>query len=442
MSAATFIALRINNAEQFKESVSEPSPNTRIYLTYGRVDPWSNEAAPDTAKTSYATVYEVWGNMIGGKKITGNDMRHIIPRFNWTANTKYIAYDDQNPNLWDKNTQFYIVTSDYNVYKCIANNNSANSTVEPTSLKQTSTDITNDGYVWKYMYTLSDQDLLRYSTNDYIPVKTLSSSDGSTQWGVQSSAVPGSIESIVITNGGSGYTNANSVIVTVTGDGTYATATANVNTVSQTIRSIVISNPGQDYSTATVTITGGNGSGATARAIISPPGGHGSNPLYELGGSAVMINGRIIGSEGGKLPTVNDYRQISLVKDVYVRDTTTVMANSAFLQAYKLQVSPVGTAYQYDEIVYQGASSSDFTFYARVLEWDSSNNVVYVINHTGTPTGGIELVGVTSTARRAVQSIVEPELDKYSGQILYVDNIKPISRDPDQTEEFKIIINF
>lgn len=441
MSAATFIALRVNNAEQFKESVSEPSPNTRIYLTYGRVEPWTNEAAPDTANTSIATVYDIWSNMVGGKKITGNDIRHIIPRFNWTSNTKYIAYDDQNPNLWDKNTKFYVVTSDYNVYKCLSNNYSSNSTVEPTSVNQSTTTSTGDGYVWKYMYTLSDQDLLRYTTDDYIPVKTLSGSDGSTQWAVQTNATKGAINSIIVTNGGSGYTNANSVIVSVSGDGTGLTAIATLNLTAQTVSNITISNPGQDYSTATITISGGEGTGATARAIISPPGGHGHDPLYELGGSSIMINGRLINSEGSVLPTVNEFRQIALLKDPYKLDTTTIMANNAFLQAYKIPVVGSGDYIQ-DEIVYQGASLATFTFYARVLHWDSANNIVYVTNHTGTPTGGIALIGSGTSSRFVSTPVIPGELDKYTGDILYVDNIKAITRDPDQTEEFKIIINF
>ena len=134
MSSATFIKFRVNNAEQFKESVSEPSPNTNLYLVYGRVNAWANDSSPSAANSSVGTEYEIWSNIIGGKKILGNDISHVIPRFNWNANTKYIAYDHRNTNLYDGNTQFYVMTSDYNVYKCLANNNGANSVVEPTAI--------------------------------------------------------------------------------------------------------------------------------------------------------------------------------------------------------------------------------------------------------------------------------------------------------------------
>jgi hypothetical protein len=78
MSSATFTNLRINSAEQFKESVSEPAPNTNIYLVYGKATAWANEASPDTANTSIDAEYEIWRNAIAGKKILGYDLAHII----------------------------------------------------------------------------------------------------------------------------------------------------------------------------------------------------------------------------------------------------------------------------------------------------------------------------------------------------------------------------
>ena len=85
--------INLYNAKQFKESVSEPNPSN-VYITFGKTLAWSNDAAPPVANTGVVTFYDVWRNMIGGKKLTGNDIRHVIPRFNWTTNTVYYAYDD------------------------------------------------------------------------------------------------------------------------------------------------------------------------------------------------------------------------------------------------------------------------------------------------------------------------------------------------------------
>jgi hypothetical protein len=49
MTSATSNKMRVNNAEQFLDSVSEPAFVT-LYLSYGKVTPWCNEAAPPQAR--------------------------------------------------------------------------------------------------------------------------------------------------------------------------------------------------------------------------------------------------------------------------------------------------------------------------------------------------------------------------------------------------------
>jgi len=97
-----------------------------------------------------------------------------------------------------------VVTSDYNVYKCIDNNRNANSTVKPTGTG-TSIITTADGYRWKFMYTISGGEITKFLTRDYMPVKTLKTNDSSAQWSVQQAAANGAINHIVITANGSGY---------------------------------------------------------------------------------------------------------------------------------------------------------------------------------------------------------------------------------------------
>jgi len=52
------------------------------------------------------------------------------------------------------------------------------------------------------------------------------------------------------------------------------------------------------------------------------------------------------------------------------------------------------------------------------------------------------LLGVTSGTARFVQSIVDAELKKYTGNLLYIHNITPIIRSSDQTESFQIVFKF
>ena len=442
MSSSTFIDLRINNAEQLKESVSEPSPNTKLFLVFGKTDAWANDASPNVSNTSIATVYEVWNNMIGGKRILGGDISLAIPRINWTSGTNYDAYDHMRSDLFDTNTKFYIMNSSYSVYKCISNNNGKISTSEPTSVNPETVSTTNDGYSWKYMYTLSDAEKIRFVSSEYIPVKTLTTDDGSLQWQVQENAIDGSINTIFVTNSGNNYSNVSNIVVSISGDGTSATAEATINSISNTISTINMTDKGTGYTYATVTITdAGAGSNATAKAIISPLGGHGSDPVYELGGKNIIIDAKLRYDEEGILPTTNDYRQIAILKDPYINLTTNVATNIAFVQATSVICDGVGN-YSEDEIVYQGASLGTATFTGRVVSWNSVTSKLLLINTTGTLTLQQSLIGSTSFVVRITTSKTDGLLKKYSGRLLYVDNIKPVVRSNDQIEDFQILIKF
>ncbi len=431
--------MKINNAEQFKESVSEPAPNTKIYLAYGKIMPWANDAAPPNANSSIATVYELWDNMIGAKRLYGSDFMHCIPRNDWTSGEIYTAYDSLNHNLFDGNTIFYVMNSQYSVYKCISNNYSKPSTVEPISLNPEIVSTTSDGYSWKYMYTLPEVERLRFLTTEYIPVKTLSYDDGSLQWSVQSSAEPGAIYSIVITNGGSGYTDPANTTITITGDGINAAGYPTVNTISNTVNAVIMTDQGSGYTYASVVINAPAGSGANARAIISPPGGHGSNPIYELGGSSIVINGRIKYDEDGVLPVTNDYRQICLLKDPLVKGSTEVATEAAILQAITLICVGAGN-YIEDEFVYQGATLETATFKGRVVSWNPTTSKLLLINTFGTPTASQSIIGASSFTVRVVASVDPEGFAKYSGRILYSDNFEPITRAEDQIEDYKIVV--
>lgn len=428
--------LSIFNAKQFRESVSEPS-SSNVYLTFGRCYPWTNENAPPQGNTSVSSFYEVWNNMIGAKKITGNDIRHCIPRVDWATDTVYNSYND----LEDSKTQsdFYVMTDDYRVYKCIANNYGANSTTKPTSTSTTSDFQTIDGYVWKFMYELSSEEQLRFLTDEYIPVREISIDDGSLQWLVQNNAISGAIHNILITNGGT-YT-ANDISITITGDGQDANAFAVRNVTTNAISSIVIDNKGINYTFANVVFSSPTGSGGIARAIISPRGGHGSDALTELGGSNLVVNMQFKSSEGSKITVQNDFRQLGMIENPYVFGSSNTISNTVVSQLTVLSLSGSSAEYIEDEYVYQGSSLAAATFKAVVTEWDSSNNKLKVSNVVGTP--GSELViGNTSTAARFLNLVTDPDMERFTGNLLYLDNIRPIERAEDQTEDFKIIFSF
>lgn len=435
----TFINMKIFLAQQLIESLSEPN-SSNLYLTFGYTQPWSNDSSPPIANTSQSTSYEHWRNMVGTKKITGNDVNHVIPRYDWTSGTVYTEYDSDNTSLYSTGIKFYVLTSTKNVYKCLSNNGGSASTIEPTAVNPATTTQTGDGYIWKYMYSLSSSDIIRFTTGTVIPIKLLTVDDGSLQWQVQQNALAGKVHVIKVTNGGSNYSNVSNLSVTITGDGSGATATASINTSTNTVSTITVINGGSNYSNASAYLTGGAGSGANLKVLISPPGGHGSNPLYELGGKSILINSKLIGDESGILSTNHDFRQIGIIKDPLLYSTGTVASNTSYSQTMDLIVSGTGGNYIQNEWVYQGASLATNTFRGRIVVHDSANNLVKLVDIIGTPNSD-SLIGNESTTSKFISSINNPDLRYNSGNLLYIDNMIAINRQIDQSENFKIIID-
>lgn len=433
--------LQIFNAEQFKKSIDDVGA-PYLYFTFGRVESWANNDIPPQATTSVENFNLVWKNMIGAKQLQGNDVRLGIRRNDWTSGQSYFAYDDCScsMNMNDANLKFYVVTDEWNVYKCISNNNSGLSTSKPTSINTELLENTIDNYLWKYMYTLTDEEKLRFVTSDFIPVKTLTEDNGSLQWHVQRNAVAGSIESIKILNGGSGYTSVPEVSIVGDGNGANASATLSGTSVSE----IIISNKGSKYTFANIAIsapTTAGGTTATARVIISPPGGHGSNPVEELGGSYIIMNPRLKGSELGILDVNNEFRQIAILKNPLLVGGVQLASNLVYSQATTIYLDSVGGNFIEDEIVYQGLDVNSATFKGTVISWNSELNILKLTNVSGNPTAG-PVTGDTSKTSRMYQDSESKAFEPYTGSLLYLNNIAPIQRAEDQTEDFKIVFSF
>ena len=417
---------RVHNAQQFVESFSEAA-NTMMYLFVGKNTTFPDDNNPPTPVNSTANIeFTPWRDMFGAKRIQSTDVTHAIERYNWTAGTVYDAYDDQDTNLLDDD--FYVLTEDYNVYKCLFNAGGTASTTKPTGVS-TLQFTTADGYIWKYMYTVTTSNALKFLTNDYIPVQTLTADDGTDQWDVQQAAVNGSINVIKVTAGGSGYVTAPAV--TITGDGTGATA--NCTITANAVTRVTVTNVGTGYTRATVTFASG---AAAATAVISPKGGHGSDPVEELGGKYVMINSRLDGSESNTISTANEFRQVGLIKDPFLFGTTTRATASSFRQTFRYTVANTGN-YTLDEVVTSGSNT------AFVVEWDATNSLLYTTKPLNSNfANGATITGGTSGTSRTITAISTAGLDPYSGELLYVENRVPIARSIDQIEDVKLIIQF
>jgi hypothetical protein len=418
--------------------------NTRIgYVVVGRPIQWDANDAIPTSIDTIQEQYEISNYLLGGKRITGNDVSLVIPRRTWTSNTTYQAYDDRvsQINQLATHPSLYVITADGNVYKCLENNNGAASTIEPTGNYLTNNGVIalGDGYVWKYMYRIEPTN--KFNTSQWMPVPT---EQNENYFGNANNVVRGAISKIVVESGGSGYIQANTMVV-ITGAGVSATATANV--ANGVITSISISNPGVNYTrqNSAVTVTGA-GTGANVRLVLPDTFGHAFNPAQELGANTVMFSVKLgdgDATEGGKITANNDFRQIGLLMEPH-KYGETVSVNIATANLVVTMITKMvltsGTAYQRDERVYQGVSPNTASFSAYVS--DVFTNSVELVGLQGTPIVGATLTGVSSGVARTVVSITNPDLEIGSGKLVYVENVSPVTRSIGQSEHVKIIVRY
>jgi hypothetical protein len=219
--------------------ISEISGNV-YYFAVGRAEPWTNENSPDLSIDTTKAVNDFKRHVLFGKRIKPDAIINLVQRYFWMSGTVYAQYDDIDADLYAK--PFYVINSYNNVYKCLFNNNGVPSTSEPT-LVQTSTFSGSDGYVWKYMYTLSSANNSKFSTSAYMAVEPNTS--------VTSAASNGAIDIVLVTNPGVGYTGY------VTG---YIKSVIS-NTVFQIESSSVLSVDNFYYNTSGFYIAAGTGEG-------------------------------------------------------------------------------------------------------------------------------------------------------------------------------------
>ena len=498
MSAIITEKFRQHNADQFVESFSEAAAST-YYLFLGKATGFTSsttggtDSSPPTPADSVKDEAFAWDAMLGAKLIASTDIQYSIPRRNWANSTIYDMYEHDvsasntstsgSSNLYD--STFYFMTSDFRVYKVLDNNGgTAYDGAEPTS--ESNSPFTLGGYILKYMYTISTSDFAKYGTSDFIPVATNSTVSGA--------AVDGKIESLAVT-AGSGYTDGTyyaAVYGDGTSQGTSSGAVVRITISGGTIASFGLSagtdttinsagagytfgyvNLGATFTFSDTALTSassiGSGSGGAISVITSPKGGHGFDAVGELGGHYVMAAVTLTQAEGDDFTTANDFRSVGLVVDPTNFGTTTVASATTRRQTYVVKLDTNSGTFEPDEVITQASTGA----VGKVVEWDTVLSLLYYQQEsykgfgTNATTGGYvafsgtnTITGATSSATGTTTGTSEsltlvnnntvtltsgyatPELAADSGNIIYLENRKPIQRASDQTEDIKIIIEF
>jgi len=486
MPAIVTNKFRIHNAEQFTESFTESSPNI-YYMGIGRPQAFGTLTRGDSRTTNEGTdtspltpvdsvqdEFYYFDDLLAAKKVTSSDVSYVIPRRNWATGTVYDYYrhdygnritgttttqtsDSGASTIWD--STFYVLSSANHVYKCLDNNSGANSTVEPTG---TSTSIlsTADGYKWKYMYSLTAAQQTNFLSTDFMAVATDAT--------VSSAATDGAINIVKIKSAGTGGTTGTHGSIPIRGDG--SSGTVSVSIAGGAITGVTVTNAGTGYTFGYITLAdinsngGGSLTGAELDCIIEPKGGHGFNAVTELGGFYVMLNTNFEAGEtsnSGDFTTANDFRRVCLMRDPESGGsaaTATTLRNTKAV----LVTSPSGN-FTVDEEINQATTGA----VGKVVEWDSSNNILYYVQtrfndhgvdsngdltaFSGTNTITGQSSGVTATPSSSTTTVDSisftsgynsGELDADTGDIMYIENRSPITRASDQTENVKLIIEF
>ena len=499
MAAIITEKFRRHNATQFHESFSEASKNA-YYLMIGKSTPFTastsggTDDSPSTPADDVSGEFYAWDQATALKNIASTDITFALPRRDWANSTTYDMYEHNisssntttsgATNLYD--STFYFRTSDNRVYKVLDNNaGTAYSGSEPTSESTSPFEI--GGYTLKYMYTITASEQTKFLTVDFMPVSTDST--------VSAAATDGEIISLIVT-AGSGYTDG-TYYAAVYGDGssqgTSSGAIVRITVTSGAIASFGLTagtdttvhaagsgytygsvNLGASYTFSDADLSSassmGSGTGGAVQVVISPKDGHGSDAVDELGGHYVMLRATLTGAENDDVLTGNDFRNIALVTDPTTYGTSTVATASTYRQVSATKLTSVTGTFTADEKISQASTGA----IGKVVEWDSTLSILYYQQEryadygTNSTTGAFvafsganAITGASSSAVGTPDSTADsavtlandntitftdgyanPELQPDSGNIIYQENRKPISRATDQTEDIKIIVEF
>ena len=423
------------------------------------------------------------------------------------------------------------------------------STIEPTATTTTAgaPAALADGYIWKYMYTITASEALKFVTTSYIPVKQLrdanaygntatsggmtsgtgAKNDGSDQAAIELAAVDGALDVFVINVDGTGYSFENNRVVTNSGESvTLTMATPTLQTADQynnssiyftfsgtsyvrkitdcsfgssvqtltldstvpalsgtitanvapfarvngdghgaeivltanadntdAVGGVTVVSTGNSYTTATLIVEQqGTGAGTLAdiTPILPPKGGHGYDPVSELGGYFVMVNSKLTQDESGAFTTTNDFRKIGLLKDpnndnTFVR-TTAATATQSKTFTYASNSAVISGDITISQTAAGGASAYVVDVNAAAL----TMRVIDVTNGSSDTAGYDTKPGSWQTSTVAqfsggtftLAAVANGAMRIGSGEIIYVENRAPVARAADQTEDIKLIIEF
>jgi len=540
MAAIVTDQFRISNANNFIESVLDANNSYYVFLglsnpnlsdsaatsfgrTSGTTSNISNwDTSPPSPTDNFQHISHYKDTSLFGKKVTSENVRRVVKKHQWTKGLSYDMYRHdygrklsngevfQAPNsktsrLYDSN--YYVVNKDYKVYICIDNGaygipgtdsaKGGKSLYEPLSTTSAPFIAGDDGYLWKYLFTISPSDIIKFDSTEYIILPN--------NWETETSGVrdngnsdeeQNQIKKVYIEDPGVNYFPGQTVICDIIGDGTGAKVSITTDSAGKIISTSMYSG-GSGYTYGVVDLKQETIGGTTAKLIpiIPPSKGHGFDIYKELGADKILIYSRFDDSTRD-FPTDTKFAQVGILKNPTQYSSTTVFTQNSFSSLYALKLdedatineseitigSEIRQTYVLNNINYKAKGyvasydratkvlkyykdrslffnpvnkSDQVDFLNVTIESNSSidfsssdSNSLSILNSSGTTIASIDSSFSESTINGIPlgvtfqNGVANPEINKKTGDVIYIDNRPLVSRDIRQKEDIKIILEF
>ena len=390
---------------------------------------------------------EFRSNLQSIKKV--EDASFAAKRVNWSSGSEYSGWDDTiASDIVEPWTPWYVLNDAKEVYICLVSGTnldgtSKQSVVEPNfgllNVDYLQPFTTADGYTWKFLYMLTPENIFQFLSSNHIPVQeaedSLAGGDAieDLQFNVSAGAIGGQITRAKISNTGSGHVSPPQVVVH--GNGSNATAVAEIDAAGYLTR-ILMTNYGSGYTYASFEIIGGTTTGSAVPVITSATG-IGYNPIHDLKTSSILSNIKPDGDVGGTFITLNTFRQMGLLKNPidefgapYVDSAVKTLPSLTLVNTSPFEIGKEITGTQSGSKAYVNQSVGAEVFYHQN---ESTGYKPFLVGEA------VVQVGLVLTGDIASLSPING-IDRFSGEVLYIENRARIRRDPEQQEDIKIVI--
>jgi len=380
-----------------------------------------------------------------------SNVSYVIPTITWQSDEIYEAYDNNNPFQ----TNFYVVNSLREVFLCIEQSRLDDGTAQESFAEPvaslvnntTKTLRTSDGYLWKYMYKISNLAYGTFRTKTYTPVKRIANRNTTIpeerdQLSLQDSATAGQILNIAIDSAGLNYT---SPTITISGNGSGARFVADV--FDNKIVNVrcdsngfggYLHGEGYDYAKVIVTDPGG-GTGAKLRAVISPKRGIHYDPVDTLKCRELMLQTDFIGNEENTIvANSTEFYQVGVIKDLTVFGGDSAFTGNTGQAAKIFTIGTVSGAWVENDTF----TNTLQTATAKIYYVDTNTLYYFQDEETGFEEFALGDNIINEQGGTAqILAKVNPAVDAYSGEILYINTLdNAVTREAAQTEDIRIVI--